>query len=212
MTDNTTARRRRVAVPAVIAGAASALVLAFSMTPTFAALTAGIQNTIDTAGSGTLLMEEYDSTSTLQCSSGLSMTAVACATVNKYGGNLALVPGAAGTPVTISIKNAGTLPATAFSLAGGACTQSNNGPVNGTANDLCGKINIVIKSGATSIWSGTATSFASQNLNLVTALGNTPVASGATVPFTFTVSLDASAGNAYEGLKITQPMTWTFGA
>ena len=51
-------RRARVAIPAVIAGGVSALLLAFSMTPTFAALTAAITNDANTAGTATLVMQE----------------------------------------------------------------------------------------------------------------------------------------------------------
>ncbi|MDQ7994072.1 MAG: hypothetical protein REI45_15485 [Propionicimonas sp.] len=209
-------RSRRVAIPALIAGGASALVLAFSMTPTFAALTAAIQNTVNTAGSGTLVMEETTG-STITCTStdggGVSSNSATCATINKYGGNLAMAPGAAGAvTTTIQIRNAGTVAASAFTLTGGACTQSTNGTVNGTATDLCTKYNIVVRSGPTTIYSGTAAGFASQNLNVLTLLGTSSVAAGSTVPFTFTVTLDSSVGNTYQGLKITQPMTWNFQA
>ena len=37
-----------------------------------------------------------------------------------------------------------------------------------------------------------------------------PAANGAsTVPLTFTVSLDNSADNSYQGLSASQPITWT---
>lgn len=208
--------KRRVAIPALIAGGASALVLAFSMTPTFAALTASIQNSLNTAGSGTLIMEETVGT-TITCLStdggSVSTNSATCATINKYGGNLAMTPGTASTStVSISIKNTGSIPATAFTLAGGACTQSTNGTANGTATDLCAKYNIVIRSGTTAIYSGTAAGFATQNLNLLTLLTSSSIAPGASVPFTFTATLDSSAGNTYQGLKISQPMTWNFQA
>ncbi len=35
-------------------------------------------------------------------------------------------------------------------------------------------------------------------------------AAGATVPFNFAVTLDQSAGNTYQGLAASVPMTWTF--
>lgn len=184
------------------------------MTPTFAALTAAITNSTDTAGSGALVMQEADSTGTILCNSNDVSTAnntATCANINKYGGNLAMIPGQTVT-TNITIKNTGTVTATAFSLAGGACTQSTNGTANGTATDLCAKMNLVITSGTTTIYTGTAAGFATQNLNLLTLLSSSGVAGGATVPFSFAVTLDSSAANTYQGLKILQPMTWTFGA
>ena len=36
-----------------------------------------------------------------------------------------------------------------------------------------------------------------------------PVAGGPAVSFTFTVSLDASAGNTYQNISASQPLVWT---
>ena len=198
----------------MIAGGVSALLLAFSMTPTFAALSAAIQNSVDTAGAGTLIMEEKLGTTTTCLSTDgntVATNSATCSSINKYGGDLDMAPGKSKV-VDITIKNAGSVPAASFSLQGGACAQSTNGTTNGGASDVCSKYNVVIKSGSTTIYTGTAAGFASQNLNIVQLLGNNPIAAGATVPFTFTVTLDANAGNAYQGMKISQPMTWTFGS
>lgn len=208
-------RRRGAVLPVVLAGAVSSVLLGFSMTPTFSALAASIQNTVNTAGTGTLVMQESNSDGSVLCNStdggSVSTNSATCATINKYGGNLAMVPGQTVT-TQITIKNTGTVPASAFTLAGGACTQSNNGTANGTANDLCAKVNLVIKSGSTTIYSGTAQAFNSQNLNVLTLLGSSSVAAGTAIPFSFAVTVDPSVGNTYQGLKIAQPATWTFGA
>jgi hypothetical protein len=207
---------RRVAVPAVIAGGIGSLLLAFSMTPTFSALSAAIQNSTDTAGTGALIMQEANSTGTILCNStdggSISTNSATCATINKYGGNLAMVPGQTVT-TAITIKDTGTVAATAFTLTPGACTQSNNGTANGTATDLCTKINIVITSGSTTVFTGTAAALTSGGaINVLAKLGTSSVASGASVPFSFAVTLDSSVGNTYQGLQISQPLTWNFGA
>lgn len=215
MTNHIRTRRRGAVLPVVVAGAISSLLLGFSMTPTFSALAASIQNTVNTAGTGTLIMQESNSDGSVLCNStdggSVSTNSATCATINKYGGNLAMVPGQTVT-TQITIKNTGTVPASSFTLAGGACAQSNNGSSNGTANDLCAKTNLVIKSGSTTIYSGTAQAFNAQNLNILTLLGQANVAADASIPFSFAVTIDSAVGNTYQGLKLSQPMTWTFGA
>ena len=215
-TNNTsTARRRGVILPVVIAGAISSALLAFSMSPTSSALAASIQNTISSAGSGTLTMQEANSTGAVLCNStdlgSVSTNNATCATINTYGANLNMVPGQTVT-TNITIANTGTLPATAFTLGGGACTQATNGSVNGTATDLCTKIKLVVMSGTKEIYNGTTAAFASATPNILTLMSTANVAPSAIVPFSFAVTLDGTAGNIYQGLKITQPMTFTFGA
>ena len=211
--EQTRRKRRRAALPALIAGGVSALLLAFSMTPTFSALTAQIVNSIDTAGTGALVMQETDGTKTCTSTDGgsISTNSATCSTINKYGGDLAMAPGKTST-TNITITDTGTIDATNFTLVGGVCDQSANGTLNGTATDLCSKYNIVIKSGSTTIYSGTAAALAGQTIDILNKLGTTKVAAGASVPFVITATLDSSVGNTYAGLKISQPLTWTFGA
>ena len=213
--NTSTARRRGVILPVVIAGAISSALLAFSMSPTSSALAASIQNTISSAGSGTLTMQEANSTGATLCNStdsgSVSTNNASCATINTYGANLNMVPGQTVT-TNITIANTGTLPATAFTLGGGACTQATNGSVNGTATDLCTKIKLVVMSGTKEIYNGTTAAFASATPNILTLMSTANVAPSAIVPFSFAVTLDGTAGNTYQGLKITQPMTFTFGA
>jgi hypothetical protein len=215
-TNNTSAvRRRGVILPVVIAGAISSALLAFSMSPTSSALAASIQNTISSAGSGTLTMQEANATGAILCNStdggSVSTNNASCATINTYGDNLNMKPGETVT-TNITVKNTGTLQATTFTLAGGTCIQAANGTVNGTATDLCGKINLLVKSGTVTIYTGTLTGFNTANVNVAALLTPVGVAPAATVPFSFAVTLDAAAGNAYQGLKVNQPMTFTFGA
>lgn len=208
-------RHRTVAISALIAGGLSSVMLAFSMTPTFSALAASIQNTVDTAGAGTLVMQESNSDGSVLCNStdggSVSTNSATCATINKYGGNLAMVPGQTVT-TTLSIKNTGTVTASGFSVLGGTCTQSNNGTSNGSATDLCAKYNLVVKSGSTTLYSGTAAAFATTSVDILGKLTSSGVTAGTSIPITVAATLDSSVGNTYQGLKISQPITWTFGA
>ena len=209
-----TSKKRKLSLPLILAGGVSSLVLALGMSPTFSAFTASIQNTVNTAGSGALTMQESDGTFTCNSTDGgsVSTNSATCATINKYGGSMTMT---ANVPVVtnITVKNTGSVAATTFSLTPGACTQSTNGTANGTAVDLCSKMNILIKSGSTTIFTGTAASLASAGaIDINNKLTQASVAASATVPFTFTVTLDTSAGNTYQGLKVSQPMTWAFGA
>jgi hypothetical protein len=203
-------RRRRRFVPLVWGSSLVAMaLLALGVGSTLSGFSASITNSKNTAGSGTLVMEEDGPGSTV-CLSSAAGTVTAtnsgtCSTINKFGGNTAMVPG---TPVTtsITIKNNGTSPANTFTLTPGACTQSANGAVNGTATDFCSKLDVTITSGSTTIFTGTAASLAAGGVINLPA----PVAAGASVPFTFTVTLDPSADNSYQGLAASEPLTWQF--
>lgn len=212
---STTRKRRQLALPVVIAGGVSAALLAFTMSPTFSAITAQITNSANTAGTGSLVMQETDSTGAIVCNStdggSVSTNSATCATINKYGGNLTMAPGQAVT-TNITIKNTGSVAATSFTLLGGPCTQAANGTPAGTATDLCAKYNVVIKSGSTVLYSGTAAALAGQTIDILNKLGTSSVAAAGSVPISITATLDASTGNTYQGLKISQPLTWTFGA
>ncbi|WP_353649752.1 hypothetical protein ABLG96_01975 [Nakamurella sp. A5-74] len=209
-----TSRRKGLFV--LLTGIAASAILALSFSPTMSAFVASITNSTDTAASGYLTMQESNSDGSVLCNSTDSTTvstnAATCATINKYGGSTAMFPGQTIT-TNITIKNTGTVNATAFTLTPGACTQANNGTVNGTAVDLCSKINIVIKSGTTTVFSGTLTSLNTGGaINLTALAGIGAVAPTIAVPFSFAVTLDSSAGNTYQGLRASQPLVWSFSA
>ncbi len=95
----------------------------------------------------------------------------------------------------------------------GACTQAVNGTVNGTATDLCTQTTVVVTSGVKTIYTGTAAGMNAASLNMLTLLGVTSVPAGTSIPVSFAVKTGAATlGNTYQGLKIAQSMTWTFGA
>lgn len=212
----TTSTKRKLTLPIVIAGGLSSLVLAVGMTPTFSAFTASIQNTVNTAGTGTLALQEIDAAGNVTCNStdggSINTNAATCATINKYGGNLAMNVGDRNIE-NITLKNTGTVDAAAFTLTPGACTQSANGSVNGSAVDLCAKTTVTIVSGSNTIYSGTAAAFGSAGtINLLSKINANDFAANTSIPVTITVKLDGSLGNTYQGLKISQPMTWAVSA
>ena len=205
-------RPRRFTPAAVLAGAVGSIALAASMTGTLSAFTASINNTVNTTAAGTLIMQEQNAAASVTCTSTdagtISTNAATCATINKYGGSTTMVPG---TPITttISIKNTGTIAASTFTLTPTACTQVNNGSLNGSATDFCTQLSVVIKSGATTVFTGTALALGTGGvITLPAAIA--PVAPGTTVPFTFTTTLASTAGNTYQGLGASQGLTWTF--
>lgn len=214
-------RRVRFAPIAIVTGVVGVALLAVSMTGTLSGFVASITNSTNTAASGALVMQEQNAGATVTCLStdggSVSTNASTCSTINKFGGSTTMVPGQTiTTPITI--KNIGTVPAGSFTLTpGGTCTQSANTPVNtattssttsGSANDFCAKLNVVITSGTVTVFSGTAASLAGAASSSFT-MPAAPAA-GVSVPFTFAVTLSSSAGNAYQGLAASLPLTWTF--
>ena len=217
-------KRRRFAPLLLIAGVASAIVLSLSMTNTFSAFTATITNSNNTTATGTIILQEVntatggstctstDITGTGNSGNSINNNSAGCATINKYGGSTTLVPSNSNTTptntsvVNLTFKNTGTATPASFTLAPGTCGQSANGTPTGSATDFCGKLKVVITSGATPIASGTATTLAGTTISFPTALVPGP---GVTVPVTVTVYLDATAGNTYQGLAASQQLVWT---
>lgn len=203
---------RRIVPATLVSGVAVAALAMTTLSGSLAGFAASITNSNNTAASGVLVMQETSGsgTGTVTCTSTdggtVSTNSSTCSTINKFGGSTTMVPGAPVT-TTINIKNVGTVPANTFTLTPGAtCTQSNNGALNGSATDFCAKLGVVITSGATTVFSGTAATLAgSAPISLPV-----PVAPGATVPFTFVTTLSSTAGNTYQGLAASLPMTWTF--
>ena len=185
----------------IVAGLASAIVLSLSMTNTLSAFVAAITNTTDTAAVGTLSLVETGPDGTTKCT-GTSSTAASCSTINKYGGNTAMVPGTTTSTTTVTFTNPGTTAANSFVLTPGACKSTP--AASGTVGDLCTKLNVNITSGGKSLYSGPASGLTGQIP--VTIPGT---ASATQVAVTFAVTVDASADNTFQGTSASQPLTWT---
>ena len=185
----------------VIAGVASAIVLSLSMTGTMSAFVAAITNSNNTAAVGTMSLVETGPDGKVTCT-GTSATAATCATINKYGGNTAMVPGTTVVTNAVTFQNPGTTAANTFTLTPGTC-KSTPTP-SGTVGDLCTKLKVVISSGGTSLYTGFASALTAA-ITLTVPTAN----AGSTTTVTFTVSVDGSADNTYQGTSASQPLTWT---
>lgn len=219
---NPTPRRRLVPV-ALIAGVAATGALALATTGTLSAFTASITNTVNSTATGSLIMQETGpgGAGTVTCTSTdagagntgntINANTATCATINKYGGSTALVPGATAPTTTVTLTNTGSVAAKTFTVAYGACTNGTgpNGTVGGSAK-LCDLLNVAVTTGtapgtALAGASGTPTNLATKS---VTIPGG--VAPGASVVVNFTVSLPGTADNTLQNVSLSQPITWTF--
>lgn len=203
-------KRVRFAPLVVATSIAAAALLSVSMSGTLSGFVASITNSNNTAASGTLVMEEKSTgTTPVTCLStdggSVSTNTATCSTINKFGGSTNMTPGQTIT-TAITIKNAGTVAANTFTLTPGAtCAQTTNGTLSGTATDFCSKVKVVITSGATEIFNGTAATLAGSAAKSLGA-----VAAGVSTPFSIAVTLDSAANNTYQGLSASLPLTWSF--
>ena len=208
--------KRRFSLPLVINAGVSSLILALGMTPTFSSFTASISGDANSAGAGTIVMQEMDSSGTIICLStddgGVSMNAASCPGINRYGGSVGMRPGDSAIVVTY-IRNVGAVAAAAFSLTPGACVQAATAPSSGSATDFCSRISVSITSDAATIFSGTAETLgAAGTIDVLSRLGLARVEPGQQTPLTVTTTMDPAVDNSYQGLKVWQPLTWTFSA
>jgi hypothetical protein len=211
MSPITAAKRLRFTPLALTTVLLSAGLLSLSVTGTLSGFTAAITNSSNTVTTGSLVLQEGvgSNATTFTCTSvdGSSITtnASTCSTINTFGGtgSQTMVPGQTVTQ-NVTFKNSGTLNAGTFTLAPAGCTQSAPTAPAGSATDLCAKLNVVVtQSGVTgSVYSGTLAAFTAQK-------SLTTLAAGASTTFTFAVTLDGAATNAYQGLQASVPMTWT---
>ena len=211
-TATTKTKRVRFAPLVIATSVAAAALLSVSMSGTLSGFVASITNSNNTAASGSLIMEEKSTgTTPVTCLStdggSISTNTATCSTINKFGGSTTMVPGQT-VSTAITIKNAGTVAANTFTLTpGSACSQAANGSPAGTATDFCAKVNVLITSGSTTVYNGTAAALAG---TAAKSLATAPVAPGTSTPFTIAVTLDNSAGNTYQNLSASLPLTWTF--
>jgi len=208
--------RKRISLPLVINGCVSSLVLLLGMSPTLGAFTASITGSTNTSGAGTIVMQELDSRGAIVCMStdggGIDLNSATCSGTNNYGGGQGMRPGDAAV-VTGSIQNAGSVSASSFSLTPGACVQSASGGSSGTATDFCSKVLVKISSGSYTIFSGTAESLGGAGpIDVLARIGLMKFQPGQLMAFTVTTTVDPAVDNSYEGLTVSQPLTWTFSA
>ncbi|MCE1173387.1 MAG: hypothetical protein LWW77_02120 [Propionibacteriales bacterium] len=204
----TTRGHRHVAASPIVAAVLGSLLFAFSLSPAFAATTSQWQQYL-AAGAATLSFQESTADGQAACTSSTlpDSTAASCSGIDLYGGRN-LQPGAMSS-TTVVFTNSGTGAAHTFTANGGACTQSPTGPGSGTAIDLCEKFQVRISADGSVVFDGTAAEFArTGTLPLVD--GDAAIPAGGSVAVTVSVRLSDDIDNSYAGLRIGQPVTWTF--
>jgi len=209
--------RLRTTPLAVVTGLVAAVLMALTMSGTMSAFSASITNSNASVSSGTLLMRMEGGSGATCYSNGADKTtpisasnSTSCTTVNTFGTS-ALVPDSseARPASTIVVTNDGSVSAKTFTLRkADICRQTSSGAPSGTATDVCGKINLVVTSGSTQVFSGTLQQLGASTVDLVLPA----VAPKASQSFTFTTKLADGLSNDYQGLTATVPLTWTFTA
>lgn len=219
-TEDKSARRVRFTPLALGLGLLCSAVLGLGATGTFSAFTATVTNDTNTAGAGTLVMKETDSSGTTATgctSTDGTANSSTCSAYNKYGG-AALLPGATSPTTTVRISNTGTTDATAFTLTPGTCTKT--GGITGATGNICSSLKLTLV--CTPFTGGVAgTAYTAYNLQTLTAIaaaakdlrtpGCLPPKGGVnSVSMAFSVTLDANADNTVQGQTASQPLVWQF--
>src|SRR5689334_13511400 len=112
MSENSNRRRlgRKQVVPLVWgASFMSLVVLALGMTGTLSGFNASIDNTANSAGTGSVVMQESDGTTTCYSNGGsananISTNSNTCS-LNKLGGNLTMLPGGTVSEADVTLTN-----------------------------------------------------------------------------------------------------------
>ena len=208
---HTAPRRRRLTGAAVATGLAGSVVLAGSLGASLSGFTSTITNATNTASSAALAVSETSGAATC-----LSYDSTAnCTTINKYGGTgTPLAPGSSNT-TTVTFNNTGSVAVGSATLAPGTCVATTTGATgsttpttpNTTAGNLCSVLQVAVFKGATAA----GTPYYTGSLAAFTATAAVePIAVAANQPYTFRVTLPASATTVIQGQQVSQPLTWTF--
>ncbi len=152
----------------------------------------------------------------------------ACNSINDLGAATDQTPGTAPTSTTVTVTNVGSVGTSVASLSGGTCRAAAAADNAGfTGSDLarfCNSIDLTIANRTPGAHyrcvfpamtvdacpapsrSGTLAELANRTL---TGPGMSPLASGASATYAFTVRSDPSQTNADQGLTAALPLTWT---
>jgi len=198
----------------VATGAAGSLVLALSMGASLSGYTASLTNSLNTAATAALAVQETSGNAT--CNS--YDTTATCSTINKYGGvGTPLAPGGSQT-TTVKFTNNGTVAVGTSTIKAGTCTATTRTGVTGattpttpntSAGNLCSVMDLKVYKATTAtgtpIYSGSLSGF---ETTAAVALGTLAV--GANQDYTFVVTLPTGADTAVQGQQVSQPIVWTF--
>ena len=195
--------KNRLVPTVVAAGAVGTVALALATTGTLSAFAASIQNSVDTSSTGTLVLQEKSSDGITCTSTDGTDNAATCSTINKYGGQV-LSPGQTST-TTVTMTNLGTLTPASFTLQPGACSTTNSASGEASTTDLCSKITVTVYAGTDATGSPLSDPTSLSSFKTQTLATLAPKASQ---DYTFVVSVP-DLDNTFQGLTVSQPLTWT---
>lgn len=206
MSDSQKRTRKGWILPASVASVALVASLAAG---TLGAYTAQITNSGNSAGTGKLTMSESEivdgqPTKTKDTSEGENNT-ISVSDINKYGGNMEMVPGDSKT-TTVQFKNTGSVDASAFTLNFGDCTVTGQ---DAGEQSLCGALRVTVTTGGTTLVDNqTPTALNGQTFNI-----DAPMAVDATKDFDITVTLpEDTTDTSIMDQQISQNLVWTLSA
>ncbi|MGI6612046.1 MAG: hypothetical protein ACOX0Z_00505 [Candidatus Nanosyncoccaceae bacterium] len=208
----------------VITGGLMSLLVAFSLTPTFAGMVAAIKNTDNSASTGTVILVETGpdsggSSTTCSSTSG-SGNSYDCITINKFGNNgvdTLLSPGGSNS-TTINLKNTGNLSAAKIAVVAGECLEDGS-TAPASPGSICDMVDITITAGGQQIFPTAALpgaktvrdfyTAAASGLDFSTATGVLTALNGTGgVDVVITTTLKSTAGAPFQGKEISQAITW----
>jgi hypothetical protein len=218
--------RGRLGWTGIIAASLGTVALvATSLTAALGGFTATVVNpNTNGVATGTLLLSEGTGSTTCLSTAADAITANSanCTTIDNFG-NLTNAKVGDTSNVTLTMKNYGSVAASALSLTAGACSAvANPGttPYAGTdTSGFCGVVDVTVQQvGATScvypvstsaVCPTTPTSAATlAGLGALSAVTLPGIAASASAQYKVTVLIDSSATNADQGLAATLPLTW----
>jgi hypothetical protein len=213
----------------IIGTAGVALALGgFSAAATMASFSAETTNPTNGFASGTLVLSNKKNTATacLSTAGGTTDTNINNSCDTLFSTNLA--PGGTAATANVTLKNEGTLAASALKLWSSACAAADTAAAYHGTGDPCTNLQITIQQysdafttpSACVYGGGTATTCALNSSYTLSTYATahtgsgaaqtigSGLASGTSTYFTITVFMPSTAGNSYQGRQGTMDLTW----
>jgi hypothetical protein len=221
-------RRRLLLLAAPLALSATASgILATGVVGSLSGFTASITNGSNSYAAGTILLSETQGANTC-ISTGSNTTSsntvssadanTSCTAINLFGSQTAADPGVSATTSTVTVKNIGTIGASALTLTPAGCSATANSatsPYSGSdTSGFCGKIDVTIYNGTNCVYPSQSGACPSPSSSYtLSTLGTTAqslgsLAANASTTYTFALQLDATATNADQGLSASESFAW----
>jgi len=208
-------RRSRTTPLALTTGLVGSTLLALSLTGTLSGFTASITNDSNTAGTGTLAMgqrlvaSDRSTAGTVTPEPSCTSGSTATCTTDLLGGDLAMTPNGPPAYTVVALKNTGTTAARTFTVDLGDCvstTQPSRPSSPATPRDLCERVVVKASTEAGLVFEGSL-----RDLENRTGFVVRPAPGpGEDVHVRLDVSIASDAGDDFQGLQVSMPVTWRF--